>query len=137
MKLDAKLISDDFRFPHELYILYGSLSIIVILTLIVMGLSPIIPIIIIIYSTISIKIGRRQLFGNTIRVTGKSFSQIHQASKMAAERLSMDMPEVFVKQSPFLNAYSIGFFGQNVKLFGVTLCKKHGFEMINRTFTSI
>jgi Zn-dependent protease with chaperone function len=111
--MDSKkqLLPDDFRLAKEKIVLFASLTIVILLLLLVIGINPLIPVILILFSAIWIKIGQKQLLGNTIKVSENNIPRIFNASKIVAKKISMKRPDVFVKQSPELNAYAIGVFG--------------------------
>lgn len=53
-----------------------------------------------------------QLLGDAVRVDVAQFPEIFRIAEETAERLGMQRPEVFVRQSPILNAFAIGFLGR-------------------------
>jgi Zn-dependent protease with chaperone function len=106
-----KIEADDFRLPKEKPILFGSLFILFIVFLIILKIHFLIPVFLFIFSAIWIKIKQKQLLGNSILVTEKTLPRIFKLSQIASQRLSMEMPDVFVLQSREINAYAIGVFG--------------------------
>ena len=65
-------------------------------------------------SIIIIKIQQSQFIGQCVEVTAESYPDVYNAAKIASERLTMDMPDLFVKFDPYINAFAIGFFGKKV-----------------------
>lgn len=106
------LLADDFRIPKEKKVLFTSISIMMLFLLFVFKINPLIPIIGFTISALWIKIEQKQLLGNTVKVNSTTIPKIYDASKNVAEKLSMEVPDVFIKQSPILNAYAIGVFGK-------------------------
>ncbi|MGK0290246.1 MAG: Zn-dependent protease with chaperone function [bacterium] len=66
----------------------------------------------ILYGFISIYFHQTQLLGSAIQITPTQLPKIYLAAETAANRLSMPLPDIFVVQSPELNAYAIGVFGR-------------------------
>lgn len=56
-----------------------------------------------------IKIRQGQLLGKGVKVSEHQLPEVHQAALVASERLCMRKPDVFVIQSPIINAYATGF----------------------------
>ena len=112
MDAEHKLSANEFRESKEKIILFSSLLIVALLLLLVMGINPIIPIVIFLYAAGWIKIKQKQLLGNTVPVSESSFTDIHNASNIVADRLSMNRPDIFVQQDPVINAYATGIFGK-------------------------
>jgi Zn-dependent protease with chaperone function len=109
-KKPSKTINaDDYRVLGEKEILYGSLAFLGILFFVSLKISPIIAIVIVAISAFWIKVRQSQLIGSGVKVSEHQLPEVYQAAKIASERLSMKMPDVFVVQSPIINAYATGF----------------------------
>lgn len=109
MSSHPKVSADDFRVGGEKAVLYGSLLalavIIVALTTISFGLI----LVIVALSVVWVKIRQGQFVGQCVRVSTKQLPEVYRCAEIAAERLSMELPDVFVMQSPVLNAFATGF----------------------------
>ena len=68
--------------------------------------------ILVVLAVVWVKIRQGQLLGQSVRVTEQQLPRVYRAARTAADRLSMNMPDVFVVQDPVINAYAIGFFGR-------------------------
>ena len=132
-KNNYTLYSDDFRASGEKTVLYLSLSVIAFIFFILFSISVYVILILIGISAIVVKVRQGQLLGNCIKVTkDHQFPKIYSAAEVAANRLSMKIPEVFVKQDPFLNAYALGFFGKkSVVLHSATVDAMSNQELIS------
>jgi Zn-dependent protease with chaperone function len=51
---------------------------------------------------------RAKLLGNGVRVSRDQFSEIHALVELQANALDLPLPEVFIEQSPELNAHTFG-----------------------------
>lgn len=49
--------------------------------------------------------------GGCVRVGPNQFPEIYRLSQIAADRLDMDMPPVYIMQNPIMNAFATGFWG--------------------------
>jgi len=49
--------------------------------------------------------------GSCVKVTQTQFANIYSLAQIAADRLDMDMPVVYIQQNPIMNAYATGFWG--------------------------
>jgi len=112
MKSDSQIIAKDFRLPYELAILFGSLSFMMLFIVIVLNQKPIILMVFILMSALWIKIRQKQLLGNSVKVSEKNNPEVYQAAIAAAKKLSMELPDVFVKYDEYMNAFAIGFLGK-------------------------
>lgn len=59
-----------------------------------------------------VRVRQGTLLGTGLRVSEHQLPRIHSLVQTAADRLGMAAPEVFVVQSPVLNAYAMGFLGK-------------------------
>ena len=104
--------ADDFRVKGEKTILYATLAAISVLFLLLLGVSSGVILLIIAFSIILVKIKQGQLLGHSIKVSETQLPDIYKIAKTASERLSMSIPDIFVKQDPSINAYAMGFMGK-------------------------
>ncbi|MBX7142914.1 MAG: M48 family metallopeptidase [Oligoflexia bacterium] len=58
-----------------------------------------------------VRVSVAKFFGDSVKVSETQFSEIHRLTHIAASRLGMEAPEVFISYAPVLNAFSIGFAG--------------------------
>jgi len=105
----TKIQADSFRISGEQEILYGSLAVAGFITLLLLGISLGIVFLVIAITVFYIKIHQGQLLGSAIKVSEKQLPKINQLAETAATRLCMKRPNVFVFQSPVLNASAMGF----------------------------
>ncbi len=106
------LSADDFRVKGEKNILYITLSVVGVLFLFMLGVSLGVILLAIIFSAIWVKIRQGQLLGRCIKVSENQFPEIFKTAKIAANRLCMSLPDIFVTQDPVINAYALGFMGK-------------------------
>jgi Zn-dependent protease with chaperone function len=115
------LSADDFRMPRERLILYGSLMCLTLLLFIIPPLLLIVPILIAI-TIIVVKTKQGQMLGQSVKVSEDQFPEVYQTARIAAHRLQMKMPKVFISFNPFINAFALGFFGEkSVMLYSKTV----------------
>ncbi len=100
------------RAQGEFLILILSLSIAAFILLFLSRLTFGIVLIGIPITLVMIKARQSQLMGQAIRVGVNQFSEINKSVENVASRLSMPQPDVYVVQSPELNAYAMGVFGK-------------------------
>jgi Zn-dependent protease with chaperone function len=132
MKSRHYIGKDDFRAPFEKVTLYISLSVLGFVLLVSMGVSFGLILVIIGLAIAWVKIRQGQLLGQCVKVSANQLSEVFLAAKTASERLSMRMPDVFVRQDPTINAYAIGFVGKgSVVLHSSTVESMSGDELIS------
>jgi Zn-dependent protease with chaperone function len=104
--------SRDYRVPREKKVLYTSLGLIAFTLFIFLNIHPVIVMIIIVVSIVLVKVRQGQLLGQSVKVSKDQLPEVYETAKLAAERLSMKIPDVFVRQDPVINAFALGFFGK-------------------------
>ena len=104
--------ADDYRVEKEKMVLYLSLGVFAFIFYILLKLSPIIVLIIVGISAALVKIKQSQLMGQGVKISEKQLPKVYDAVKLAAERLCMKEPNVFVVQEPKINAFALGFTGR-------------------------
>ncbi len=126
------LSADDFRMPRERIILYGSLTMcLALLFFLLPGALFIFPFIIL-FTVIMVKVKQGQLIGQAVMIKEDLFPDEYQAAKIAADRLDMKMPKVFISMNPFINAYALGFLGEkSVMLYSKTVEAMNKDELIS------
>ncbi len=108
-KLNKNIYADDYRVVGEKVVLYASLGILGFIFFILLGISLGLVLVVVGSSAFWIKVRQGQLLGSSIKVSEHQLPEVYRAAKVAAERLCMRMPNVFVRHSPELNAYATGF----------------------------
>lgn len=68
-------------------------------------------------SILFLKVQLRTLRSSNILVTGKTFPMYYNLARVAAYRLKMPLPPVFIQRSPDFNAYATGFWGDYATVF--------------------
>ena len=106
--------AEDLRVDGELKRLYWGLAIVGIPLLVVSLALSVLPIVVVALLGVAfwVWLSQAQMLGNMMIVTAKQFPDILKLAEEAATRLSMKRPEVFITQSPVLNAYATGFIGR-------------------------
>tara|TARA_B100000686_G_C16747307_1_gene950272 strand:+ start:697 stop:1530 length:834 start_codon:yes stop_codon:yes gene_type:complete len=104
----------DIRVEGELKRLYWGLAIVGIPLLVVSLVLAVLPIVValLLLAAFGVWLAQANMLGNMMKVTAKQFPDILKISEEAATRLVMARPEVFITQSPILNAYATGFIGR-------------------------
>jgi Zn-dependent protease with chaperone function len=106
------LPADSFRVKNETLILSISLIFFLLFLIFISTVSLAILPLLIIFSAIAIKTKQGQLLGGAIKVSENQLPEVYKAAKIAASRLYMPIPDIFVTQNPVINAYAIGFLGK-------------------------
>jgi Zn-dependent protease with chaperone function len=101
-----------YRVDGEIAILIVSVLVILIIGVIISQLNLVLFIAAMPIIAIIVKIQQSQYLGSAVRIQAHQFPEIYQAAQTAAKRLAMPMPEVFVMQSPEINAFAMGVFGR-------------------------
>ncbi len=107
--LIKNLQADNYRVIGEKEILYASLGVLAVFLFILLGISFGFAVFMLVVAVIAVKVQQLQCFGVGIKVSEKQLPEIHEIAQLSAQRLCMRTPNVFVKESPTLNAFAIGF----------------------------
>ena len=99
-----------FGYPGEKVALFFSILLSLILVIVLGSASFGIIFLIFSWNLLYLYIGYKSNQKNLIRVSGKNFKNIHKISKLAAHRLKISLPEIFIINNPSYNAYATGFF---------------------------
>lgn len=110
-------------FPGEKAALILSIIISIIITIVLGILSFGIFIVILLVSLIYLKISHLTSQKNMVRCSESNFRKIYRIAKVAAHRLNIPLPEVYITNDPQYNAYTMGFY-------------KYGFIVINSSIAS-
>lgn len=111
-----------FGFPGEKAALTLSIIISIIIAIILGAVSFGLFFAILLINLIYLKISHLTSQKNMIRVSENNFKNIYTLSKVAAYRLNMPFPEVYITEDPQYNAYTMGFY-------------KYGFIVVNSSMT--
>jgi len=88
---------------------FGSLAfILAFITALSVG---ILTLIVVATTAIVVWVQQSQLMGSAAKVSHTQFPRIFDIAQEAASRLDMSQPDIFIRQSPLLNAFAIGFLG--------------------------
>lgn len=105
--------ADFYRLKNEKIVLYTTTGVLAFIMFILLGISAWLFIVLILVSIISVKFQQGKLLGQCFKISKKIRPDIYGLAEVAAKRLDMDeIPDIFVKQDPFINAYAIGFIGK-------------------------
>jgi Zn-dependent protease with chaperone function len=108
----SRLHPKDFRVSGEQAILVGSVIVAILLTLSLLRFNIFLFGGALLGIAILVKVQQSQYLGRAVKVQPYQFPEIHQAAQTAANRLAMTMPDVFLVQSPEINAFALGFLGR-------------------------
>jgi Zn-dependent protease with chaperone function/ribosomal protein L40E len=104
----------DFRYKREIPVLIGTMTVSVILVLLMfliylpLGIGFLISIVLLI---INLYIAQMAMLGICVKVSERQFPKVYKMAQIAADRLHMELPPVYIMQSPILNAFATGFWG--------------------------
>ena len=106
------ILAEDLRVRGETISLYMALALLAGLFLLLLGISLGTILVMVLIVVVVIKVRQGQLLGSSVKVSDQQFQYVHGIACEAARRLDMSIPDVFVTQNPFINAYAIGFLGR-------------------------
>ena len=104
--------ANNLRVKNESESLLFAICITFFLFVVIMGISIGTIAIPLIIAIIYVKAKQGSYLGNSIKVSSHQFPDIYFSSLVCAERLSMKPPDVFIRQDPSLQAYSMGIWGR-------------------------
>src|SRR4030042_4744356 len=107
-----------FGFPGEKTALVFSIAVVVLIAVVLGTLSIGLFAALLFINIIAIKISHIKTEKNMIRASEHNFRDIYRLSKVAAFRLKIPLPEIYIMQEPDFNAYTMGIY-------------KYGFIVIN------
>jgi Zn-dependent protease with chaperone function len=114
MSLKNYVAADDYRIRGEKLVLYATVGVLVVVVT-VLPPPPVFLVALLIAVGIVgfvVKIQQGQLLGHCVKVSEHQLPEVYKAANAASDRLSMRMPDVFVRQDPVINAYALGFLGK-------------------------
>jgi Zn-dependent protease with chaperone function len=108
----SHLDGNAYRVSGELAILIGSIMVTVLLTLPLLKINLLVFIVGVLLIGLMVKVQQSQFLGSAVKIHPQQFPEIYQAAQTAANRLAMPLPDVFLVQSPVINAFATGFYGR-------------------------
>jgi Zn-dependent protease with chaperone function len=102
----------EFRVDGELPILVGSIVVTLLLALPLLRINLLVFVGVVLLLALVVKVQQSQFLGRAVKVQMNQLPEIYNAAQTAAHRLAMPMPDVFVLQSPVINAFATGFLGR-------------------------
>jgi len=121
---------EDYRVSGEkgaLWIGTGILVTFVLLTL-VTGVGFLLLPVVLVITAIVIWTKQGQLIGNAVKVSPNQFREINEVAEVAAHRLGMQRPEVFIKYDPVINAFATGFLARKSVILHSALVEAMGLD---------
>lgn len=109
-----KLSVSDYRYAKEKPVLIGTMAVTVLLIVLMfmlylpLGIGFLVSIGLLLLNLHSAQL---TMIGASVRVSENQFPHIYKMAKLAAERLDIELPPVYIRQSPIINAFATGFFG--------------------------
>lgn len=101
----------DFGYPGEKAALTLAIGLSLVIAAVLGAISWGLFFAILVLSLVHIRLRHLQLKKNAIPVSERSFRTIHRLAKVAAYRLKLPLPDIYVIQDHSYNAYTSGFFG--------------------------
>ena len=101
-----------FRMRSERLVLFASIFFLLILFFLLLHISIYAVLASIALSVIIVKIRQGQCLGSAVKVSEDQFPKVYKAIQTVSKRLSMEMPDVFIRQDPVINAFALGLFGK-------------------------
>ena len=102
------ITADQLRVPNEKQSLYVALLITFVIFIILLGISLGFFAVVFFISIFYVKSKQGSLLGNAVKITEDQFPELYNIVSLAAQRLSMSTPDVFIVQSPIINAFALG-----------------------------
>lgn len=98
--------ANQFRTPGEKFAFFVSVIPVVIISIVTHLWIP--ALFVLFISFFAVIFQQKNQLGGSIRISPRQFSHFNTLSGMAADRLCMPPPDIFLKQSPEMNAFAIG-----------------------------
>ena len=108
-----KFLSSKIEFPGESSSLAFSIFLMIVIGLIFSAITLGIFIIYLLKTLFQLRIQQIKTKASLIKVSENTFHQIYKLSKLAAYRLKIPIPSVYIEQNPYLNASTSGFWGDH------------------------
>ena len=106
------ITADQLRVKNEKESLTVAIIVTVIIFVVILGISLFVFIIPLIFAVFYVKTTQGSYLGNAVKITERQFPDIYNTVYLAAERLSMPQPDVFIRQTPVIQAHAIGIWGR-------------------------
>lgn len=103
----------DIAYPGETTVLAVAISVAVVLTVMLSLVSFGLATALILFALLQLQLGERQLRKAALRVSDSNYPAIANLSRLAAFRLGVPVPDVYVQADNTPNAYTAGFLGQH------------------------
>lgn len=105
-----QISAEQFRHEHELIAVIGTMAIAVVFLLVIGALTNLLVAILVpvAFAVIGILLTTLTNKGHMVQISPNQFPHLYQMASEIAWRLNMPIPNVFVRQSPEINAYAIG-----------------------------
>jgi len=130
--MSGRLDADSLRVTGEKWALTMGLIAIVLVLLVLLRMTWGAILIVLFMSVVWVKVRQGQLLGQSVQISPQQFPDLYQLAKQAAQRLDMDMPDIFVVQNPVINAYALGFLGRkSVVLHSATIEAMSNTELLS------
>ena len=106
------ITADQLRVKNEKESLTVAIIVTVIIFVVILGISLFVFIIPLIFAVFYVKTTQGSYLGNAVKITERQFPDIYNTVYLAAQRLSMPEPDVYVMQNPVINAHALGIWGR-------------------------
>lgn len=100
---------EEYRYPGESNALTLAIIALLILTFGFFATSLSFAVIVTLVGLAYVRIRQGQILGNSVLVSPRNFERVHRTVLMACERLGVELPRVYVRQDPYLNAFALGY----------------------------
>ncbi len=109
-----RVTANDIRYEWELAANVGTIAVGLLLLLVIgqfvnILVAAVIPIVFTLLGMVFINLSNK---GSMVQISEVQFPHLYRMSQEVAHNLDMELPAIFVTQSPILNAYATGLFGQ-------------------------
>lgn len=103
------LAADEFRVKGEKAVLYGTLGVLGIILLLLIGVSWVMVVGAILLVAFLIRIQQGQFIGRCVKVSEQQLPEVYRVAKTAAQRLNINIPDIFIEYNAMINAFAMGF----------------------------
>ncbi|MFA6249895.1 MAG: M48 family metallopeptidase [Candidatus Shapirobacteria bacterium] len=97
-----------YRAPNEHFALIVSIFLLIIFGLIFSSINFIVFLFLLILGLIYIQLTQAQYIGNAVKVTPSQFAELYDVFNCHTERLNINSANLYIKQDPYLNAFTVG-----------------------------
>ncbi len=103
------ILADEYRYAGEQDVLYTTVGVMTLLVILTSVLTWGIVLAGIALGVIAMILQYKSFIGQCVAISEKQFPEIHALATTAAHRLDIELPRVYIMQSPVLNASAMGF----------------------------